>query len=236
MVMTYLSKLVNRSVITAAISAGALMLANFGALAMSPSEASSGSYVYEVRRNGEVIGQLRQDFERRDEKLTVVTMADVTVSILGLNIYEADQHVEETWLGNELQAVVSTADVDGDKRRVELKRRGDRLVGTYNGKDRNLSAKLVPTTLWNSNILKAKSVLDPSKGKLRKVEFVDRGEEELSLPSGKVKARHYVITGEFEREVWYDRNGVLVAVQMQAKDGSTIRQELLQHMSAMATP
>ena len=51
--------------------------------------------------------------------------------------------------------------------------------------------------------------------------------EQLTLPIGTVQARHYIFSGEFNREVWYDEAGVMVAGQMEAKDGSIIRQELL---------
>jgi hypothetical protein len=71
-------------------------------------------------------------------------------------------------------------------------------------------------------------VLDTGKGKARKVTIADLGMEEVALPVGPVMARHYVVDGEFRRDLWYDEAGVLVAVQMQGKDGSTIRQELLQ--------
>ena len=39
--------------------------------------------------------------------------------------------------------------------------------------------------------------------------------------------RDYSDSGNFNREAWYDESGVLVAAQMEAKDGSIIRQELL---------
>jgi len=196
--------------------------------ALSPKDAESGSYVYQVSRDGQIIGQLRQDFERDENRLTVITAADIEVTLFGISLYDADQRVEETWLDGKLQSVISSANVDGQDRAVTLRRQGDRMVGIYNGKERNLSAALIPTTLWNSSIIKAKALLDTSKGKTRKISVTDVGMENVHLPIGDVMAHHYSIDGEFRREVWFDEAGVLVVVQMLGKDGSTIRQELLQ--------
>jgi hypothetical protein len=54
-----------------------------------------------------------------------------------------------------------------------------------------------------------------------------KGQEKVKLPVGEVSARHFLFSGDFKREVWYSESGVLVASQMEAKDGSIIRQELL---------
>ena len=62
---------------------------------------------------------------------------------------------------------------------------------------------------------------------IRETRVTEAGLEQITLPIGTVQARHFVFSGEFSREVWYDEAGVLVASQMEAKDGSIIRQELL---------
>jgi hypothetical protein len=227
MVMTQLALSVNRRFLAGVLAAGVILLTG-PCYALSPNTAPAGAYIYQVLREGQVIGQLRQDFERKGEQLIVVTAADITVTFLGLNIYAADQRVEETWSDGKLMSIVSTADVDGSDRKVSLLRQGERLVGIYNGKERDISAKLVPSTLWNSDIVKAKAVLDTSKGKARKVTVSDLGPEQIQVMGQPVEAHHYSIQGEFRRELWYDRNDILVAVEMQGKDGSTIRQELLQ--------
>ena len=227
MVMTQLALSVNPWLRAISI---VLLVVGFGraAPALSPQDAASGSYLYQVSRDGQVIGQLRQDFDRENGRLVVVTAAEVEVTLFGLSLYDADQRVEEIWLDGELQSIVSNANVDGEDRTVTLRRQGDRMVGIYNGKERDLSAALVPTTLWNSGIVKAKAVLDTAKGKARKVSVTDLGMEQVALPGGPVTARHFALDGDFQRHLWYDEAGVLVAVEMTGKDGSSIRQELLQ--------
>jgi hypothetical protein len=197
------------------------------AATLTPDSAQTGTYAYQVLRDGEVVGEQRNDFERRGDELRVVTDVRINITLLGLNIYDFTQRIEENWQDGQLMSLTSVAVDDGDTRNVKLVRDGDRLVGTYDGKKRDLPGTLVPSTLWNSAVVEHASVLETTKGRERTFTVEVKGVEQLQLPIGTVKARHFVFTGNFRREAWYDESGVLVAAQMEAKDGSIIRQELL---------
>jgi hypothetical protein len=197
------------------------------AATLTPDSAQTGTYAYQVTRDGEVVGEQRNDFERRGEELRVVTDVRINITLLGINVYDFTQRIEENWRNGKLMSLVSVAVDDGDTRNVRLARDGDRLVGTYDGKQRVLPGHLVPSTLWNSAVVEHSSVLETSKGRERTFTVEQKGVEDVALPIGTVKARHFVFTGNFRREAWYDESGVLVAAQMEAKDGSIIRQELL---------
>lgn len=197
------------------------------AATLSPQNAQTGTYAYQVLRNGEVVGEQRTDFERRGDELRVVTDVRINISLLGITVYDFTQRIEESWKDGVLASFSSIAVDDGDTRNVKLARSSDRLVGTYDGKKRDLPGHLVPSTLWNSAVVEHGSVLETTKGRERSFTIEDKGIEQLKVPFGTVKARHFVFTGEFKREAWYDESGVLVAAQMEAKGDSIIRQELL---------
>jgi Family of unknown function (DUF6134) len=203
------------------------LLTTAHAAALSPEAAQSGTYVYQVMRDGQVVGEQRTDFERRGDELRVVTDVRINVTLLGLSVYDFTQRIEERWAKGVLIDFISVSNDDGNTRNVNLKRKGDRLVGTYDDKQRDLPGDLIPTTLWNSAVVEHSSVLETVKGREREVKVKAKGAEQVKLPIGAVSARHFVFSGEFNREAWYDESGVLVASQMEAKDGSIIRQELL---------
>jgi uncharacterized protein DUF6134 len=198
-----------------------------GAATLSPESAQTGTYAYQVTRDGEVVGEQRADFERRGDELRVVTDIRINITLLGLNVYDFTQRIEESWRDGLLMSLTSTSIDDGETRNVRLERKGDRLVGTGDGKQRDLPGTLVPSTLWNSAVVEHSSVLETSKGRERTFTVTQKGIEDVKLPIGTVKARHFVFDGKFRREAWYDESGILVAGQMVAKDGSIIRQELL---------
>lgn len=204
-----------------------LVLAPAHAAALSPETAATGTYVYQVMRDGQVVGEQRADFERRGDALSVVTEVRINITLLGLSLYDFSQRIEEKWVQGQLVELRSIADDDGNHRDVRLVRKGDRLVGAYDGKKRDLPGHLIPTTLWNSAATGHSAVLETVKGRERATAVQDAGVEQVTLPIGTVQARHYIFSGQFNREVWYDSSGVLVASQMEAKDGSIIRQELL---------
>jgi hypothetical protein len=210
-----------------AIAVAFSLLATAHAATLSPLTAQTGTYVYQILRDGEVVGEQRADFERRGDELRVVTDIRIKIMLLGLNVYDFTQRIEERWQNGMLMNLTSVAIDDGDTRTVSLARKGDRLVGTYDGKQRDLPGHLIPTTLWNSAVVEHSSVLETTKGRERTFTVTQKGDEQLQLPIGTVKARHFVFTGNFKREAWYDESGILVAGQMEAKDGSIIRQELL---------
>lgn len=194
---------------------------------LSPTSAQTGTFAYQVLRDGEVVGEQRNDFERRGNELRVVTDVRINITLLGITVYDFTQRIEESWQNGLLMGLTSVAVDDGDTRNVKLVREGERLVGVYDGKKRDLPGHLVPSTLWNSAVVEHSSVLETSKGRERTFTVQQKGVEQVKLPVGTVQARHFVFTGSFKREAWYDKSGVLVAAQMEAKDGSIIRQELL---------
>jgi Family of unknown function (DUF6134) len=197
------------------------------AATLSPQNAQTGTYAYQILRNGEVVGEQRMDFERRGEELRVVTDIRINITLLGVTVYDFTQRIEEGWRGETLMSLSSLAVDDGNTRDVRLARKGDRLVGTYDGKKRDLPGHLLPSTLWSSAVVEHDAVLETTRGRERTFSVAQKGVEEVKLPFGAVNARHFVFTGKFKREAWYDESGVLVAGQMEAKDGSIIRQELL---------
>lgn len=197
------------------------------AATLTPQSAQTGTFAYQVLRDGEVVGEQRNDFERRGEELRVVTDVRINITLLGITVYDFTQRIEESWQNGVLTSLSSVAVDDGDTRTVRLVREGDRLVGTYDGKQRDLPGTLVPSTLWNSAVVEHSSVLETTKGRERTFTVEQKGVEQVKLPIGTVSARHFVFTGNFKREAWYDESGILVAAQMEAKDGSIIRQELL---------
>jgi hypothetical protein len=147
--------------------------------------------------------------------------------MLGLSVYQFSQHIEEKWQDGALQALISQTNDDGAQRKVELKRTGDRLKGSYNDKARDVPGSLIPSTLWHPDSIKQSTVLDTVRARQHHIEVADEGDVALILPVGQVQARHYAFTGELNRDVWYGPDGVILQAQMKGKDGSMILQQLL---------
>lgn len=181
-----------------------------------------GRLIYEVLRDGETVGTQSFEFIRRDDRLIVRQHVDIAIDLLFLFTYEFRHNSEEQWVDGRLVALTSRTNDNGKKRAVELRREGDRLRGSYNGEARDLPGSLLPASLWTPEMVRQSLLLDPIKGRSRQIAVTDKGEERISLPGGTVKARHYAITGQIEREVWYGPDGRLLQLRFSAKDNSEI--------------
>ena len=186
-----------------------------------------GTYIYAVSRDGTPIGQLRLEFVNDGEKLRVISHTELDVSLLGLSVYSITQQVEEVRSGGKIMSLTSEADDDGTDRKVTLSLQGDLLKGDYNGNDREIDPRLITSLFWKKPPMGETQLIDALRGKVRDVNVKDLGAETLTLPVGRIEARHYQLTGEWKRELWYDANGILVAGQL-LKDGAVVRQELQQ--------
>jgi hypothetical protein len=187
-----------------------------------------GSFIYTITRDGEPIGTQRLDFiSEGSNRLTVITDVNIDVRMLGLSFYKFTQHIEEHWVNGKLQAMLSNTNDDGEERKVDLKREGDRLQGSYNEKKRDVPADLIPSTLWHPDAIAQDTVLDTVRARTHQVTVTDKGRVALVLPSGQFDARRYSFTGELNRDVWYGTDGIILQAEMKAKDGSIIRQQLL---------
>ena len=51
----------------------------------------------------------------------------------------------------------------------------------------------------------------------------DNGQQAVPVHGKTVQARHFVITGDLERELWFDDDNVIVKVRLKGKDGSDIQ-------------
>ncbi len=224
------STLLDRPMARLMLRMAALLLAAVGGIATAlAGEVPKGVYIYTVLRNGDPIGQQRLELVGDGERLRVLSHMTLDVNFLGMNLYGFEQQVEEVHEGNKIVSLTSDADDDGTDKKVNLKLDGSRLKGDYNGDTpRNVDPTLKTSLFWDKPAIGTGRILDLLRAKVRDVTVTDLGAETLKLPAGKIEAHHLRVAGEMDRDLWYDADGILIAGQLKAKDGSTVRQELLQ--------
>ncbi len=183
----------------------------------------AGRLDYKIVREGDEVGFLSMEFIRNGDQLTVRTRAKIVVTFVGIPLYRFIHEAEEQWVNGKLRSLTSRSDDNGEPRQVAFKVDGDRLRGTYNGRVRDYPATLIPASLWNPETLHQTVLLDPIRGRDRRVTVVEKGEEALKIKGQVVTAHHYTIIDKLPRDIWYDSNGELMQVHFFAKDGSEIR-------------
>ena len=64
--------------------------------------------------------------------------------------------------------------------------------------------------------------MDSLVGKPLNIKIADKGEETVDARGRKIRARHYSMSGDLARELWYDSRGVLVRMALTGKDGTDV--------------
>lgn len=181
-----------------------------------------GRLDYAISRGGTAVGKQSVEFIHNADGFIVRTHIRLTVTFLSMTIYRFEHDAVETWAMGRLTNFVSHSNDDGKSRDVEMAAEGDRLVGIYNGKTADVPGDIIPASLWHPGTVSASRLLDPIKGRERQVQVADHGAEEITLGGGPVMTQRYSMTGDIERELWYDAEGKLVQVAFEAGDGSEI--------------
>src|SRR4051812_16450060 len=215
----------------ALLLAGCLLLLTSAAVAAEDVPAwpgRLGSYVFEVTRDGKPIGTQTVTLKQDGDVLTITTESAIAVKVLGIVVYRLHQVLTDTYRGARLVGVAAeTKDPDG-LRIGKVTRAGDHWTGKLGKQRRDFECDCgSSSTMSLLANLKGSKMIEASQVKLRSVTIADKGMEMLDLPEGQVETRHFAVTGEIEREVWYDRGGNLVAAQQLGSDGSMIRQNLM---------
>ncbi|MBX7147181.1 MAG: hypothetical protein K1X44_07730 [Alphaproteobacteria bacterium] len=181
---------------------------------------------YKVKRNNEEVGYYKMAFSQEQQKQIVSIEAEVIVKWLGVAFYRFEHQAREEWKDGKLILLDATTNDNGKDREVKATQIENKIQLIYNEKDpQYLDETLIPSSLWNINLVNQDSILDTVRGKIRKIKVINHGAENLLIGSHKIETNHYELTGEFNRNIWYDHNKNIVKVLAYFKDGSLIEIE-----------
>lgn len=178
-----------------------------------------------VLRHGNVIGEHRFGFSRRGDDFVVEVAIDIAVELLGMTLFRFTHRAEEVWRRGWLQSLVSATDDDGRLWRLQAERRDGALRGDVNDVAFDVSGFVVPASLWHRDTTKSQALFDTIDGRMKVVDSRALGEETVTVAGAEAAARHFRLTGQLERDVWYGADCAIVRVAFPARDGSLITLE-----------
>ncbi|MDA0702396.1 MAG: DUF6134 family protein [Proteobacteria bacterium] len=210
----------------------ALMIPSFAGLAkaadsLTPAYPASGASHFTLLRNGSSLGSYDLRFESREDGLHVVTRVDVNYSLAFITLYRFEQDRNELWRDGRLASLETRTNDDGDRFALTAWATADGVQVNGREFDGLAPANIMPTGFWDIRTVERTQLLNSEDGDLLNVTAERVGEETVEVMGEAVRATHYRITGDTEKDLWYDKNGVWVALRMTASDGSTIEYRLL---------
>lgn len=188
-----------------------------------PGVPESGILEFSVTRSGDRIGRQIYRFKRVDDQMEVVVQTDIDYRILFLPVYRFRHEALEVWQDGQLTSLTSSTNDNGEWLSLDVRLQEGELMAVKPGGAEAMPADAVPASLWNPAVLDRGILFDPVRGAVMRTEMDHLGEETLIVGGEPVATRHYRLSGEYRRDLWYDRNsGVLVRVRLQARDGSVV--------------
>jgi hypothetical protein len=206
-----------------------LLLAVFTAAVMAftattGANAADSKLEFTVIRGGDEIGTHQISMTTSQQGRTQVDIAtEVAVKLAFITVYNFDHEGHEVWENGKLVSYQSKTDDDGTDKALNARIDGNNLMVEGSARKAAVVQSIIPASLWNLATVTQTKLLNTLDGSEMAIAVKKMGEESLDIRGGKVAAQHYALTGDLEREVWYDPHGQLVKVRFLGSDGSEIQ-------------
>lgn len=182
----------------------------------------TGDLSFTVLRNGDDIGTDVLSFEKRSNQLIVHVKTDIAVKVAFITVYRFEHQSREVWTNGRMTYIESRTNDDGKHHTLHAEARNGELVVDGDNKKSIAPPQIVPASLWDDDIVRSRTLLNTLNGTQMTINVRDLGPEKVMVHGQPTTARHFVITGQLDRELWYDSRGVLVQAKFKGSDGSNI--------------
>ncbi len=181
-----------------------------------------GILSFDIVRNGSAIGTHTYRFDQYGERTEVRIKTEVDFRLLLIPVYRFEHESHEVWENGRLSSLESNTNENGTLVKLQVFRDEGLLMVMGEDGELHVDREIIPASLWNRMMLERKETLMTISGNLKQFEVTYVGQENVEFPGATSPAQHFRLSGEFERELWYDANDILVRVQFEASDGSTV--------------
>jgi hypothetical protein len=184
---------------------------------------TDGRLDFTVYRDGDEVGSSEILFRQSGDQTEVDVVTEIVVTVAFVPVFRFEHEAHEVWKDGHLVSLVSQTNDDGTAHQLEVRESDASLDVVGDGVSSKAEMSIIPASLWNPQIVEQSTILNSLSGEELAVQVAYIGEEEVAVKGNQVPARHYSMTGQFERELWYDDDGVLVRIEFKGKDGSDIQ-------------
>lgn len=183
-----------------------------------------GAQRFTVLRNGDEIGSHVMDFKSDGDTTQIDIHTNITVKVLMISVYHFEHEDHEIWKNGRLVSLTTRTDDDGTAHQLSVSDDAGNLNIKGDGKPwtRPAPPEAIPGSVWNQAVIKQTTILNTLDGSPMEVKVVDAGPETVKVRNGTQRAEHYILSGDLNRELWYDEKGDLVRMRFAAQDKSVI--------------
>jgi len=171
-----------------------------------PDPPEPAEYVIHHETYGEV-GRHLITFSCQGDDLVVETVIEGEVRVLMVPLFKRAGAYREVWRAGRLIAFDSHVVDNGEVYEVSARAEGDHTV--IDGRRGRIlaPATVVSNHPWNHEVIERTLLFDAQRGRLQQVQVTPAGTETIAVAGREVAARKYRMSGDLERELWYDEAG-----------------------------
>ena len=171
-------------------------------------------YNYTVLRNGDAIGTHRVTVlpEGRDVKVEATT--DLAVTFGPVTLYRLEHLRNELWRDGELETLTAYTDKNGDIFDIAITRDPEGYTRVINGRTDRFDPTTRLLALWHDDLFKFSSFISPMEDRTYRISVDPLGPGKTDLFDRTVDGVAYRISGDTNRELWYDTEGHVMKVRL----------------------
>jgi hypothetical protein len=179
------------------------------------------------------IGTLTETIDRSPETTRIDARLRIAVELLGIVVYRQESDTTEIMHGNRLVSLQSVSNKDGRYVEVHGEAQGDQFVvnataGSFVG-----PATIAPSDPWVLKRIGEATVVYTDTGRIINMHISGGGYDTVSVNGASISARHFIVVGDKQQEVWLDNGGIPVMFRS-VEDGTPI-DFVLQNATAEAS-
>ena len=171
-------------------------------------------YHYTVMRDGAAIGTHRVSVSPQGENVEVETETSLEVAFGPLTLYAMEHQRHEVWRDGELEEMAAHTNKNGDVYDIAISRDPEGYTRVINGRMDRFDPSIKLLALWHEDLFKFSSFLSPIEDKTYEISVDFIGADKVNLINQSVDAFAYRMSGDTNRELWYDADGHIIKVRL----------------------
>jgi hypothetical protein len=182
--------------------------------------------VFDVTRDGNKIGVETIMIEKTGATTVVKFKTHISVVVMFIEAYHFAHSAVETWTAGKFVSYKAVTDDNGKHFNVNAVAKDDQVLLDVNGTHSKLPANTIFASLWSKDFVDQTMLLHPDSGVQLQVKVKDLGEEQIDFHGDQIKAEHYEISGDLDRDIWFQGDKI-IRIKLLGSDHSTIMSELM---------
>lgn len=171
-------------------------------------------YQYTVLRDGEPIGIHSVTVSSEGSGLKVETETDLEVTFGPLTLYRMEHLRQEVWRDGELEEMTAYTNKNGDIFDIAITREPQGYTRVINGRTDRFEPSMKLLALWHEDLFRHSAFLSPIEDKTYEISVNFVGADKVDLINASVDAFFYRMSGDSNRELWYDAEGHIMKVRL----------------------